>query len=396
MSSRSPHPPAGTADPVVTAIVQEALAGSSDKVQGGRTLPPAAYVSQEFFELEKERIFKREWLCVGHVSQVPAVGDFFTLDLLGEPLIIVRGKDRIRALSSICRHRWAPVAQGSGNATAFSCPFHKWTYALDGSLIGAPLMEQAENFDKKSCRLPEFRSEIVGELGLIFVTFAEDIPPVSERLASLVKRVREEGWEIQDQVVVNSLHQVNDYNWKVQVETYMECYHHIGAHQNTLQKLLPAASTWCEEEDHWCVCHVRLTENVDSLSDEEKLAFDSFAPGARGGETVGHIVVAYPFTLLTFMVGGCDIRILDPVGPAVTRSVILATRRQSQTEQSGFSDWLREFNATADIINKEDNDINALQQAGVASTRAQSGRFSHLEGCAWNLSQYVRGMLRRG
>src|ERR1700722_15312043 len=115
-------------DKELASLVKEAVTGLSQKVQDGRTLPPAAYVSQEFFDLEMEQIFKREWLCVGHVSQIPNVGDYFTLDLLREPIVIVRGKDRIRALSTVCRHRWTPVVQGKGNAPGFSCPFHKWSY----------------------------------------------------------------------------------------------------------------------------------------------------------------------------------------------------------------------------------------------------------------------------
>lgn len=381
-------------DQELRSLVSQALETSSGELQDGRTLPPGAYTSQAFFDLEMKWIFRREWLCVGHVSQIPNTGDYFTLELLGEPLVIVRGKDRIRALSSVCRHRWATVAQGAGNTPAFSCPFHMWTYALDGTLIGAPLMEQARHFDKKSCRLPEFRSEVVEDLGLIFVTFADDIPPATERLASLCERVKAEGWSMKDQVVVNTLPQANNYNWKVQVETYGECYHHIGAHQHSLQRLLPAALTACEgDKGTWTVCNVKVTENVQGLNEEERQAFDSFAPGAHGGETVGRIVIAYPFTLMTFMHGGCDIRILNPVSPTVTHSVILATRERSQVAQPGFADWLAQFNATADLVNKEDNDINDRQQKGVASARAAVGRFSHLEGCAWHLAQFVRRRL---
>ena len=107
-------------DTATTYLVRDALATSSDRVQEGCTLPPQAYVSPEFFDLEVERIFKREWLCVGHVAQVPQVGDYFTIELFNEPMVIVRGKDRIRALSSVCRHRWAPIAKGSGHAKSFS------------------------------------------------------------------------------------------------------------------------------------------------------------------------------------------------------------------------------------------------------------------------------------
>jgi phenylpropionate dioxygenase-like ring-hydroxylating dioxygenase large terminal subunit len=379
----------------VGGIIRDALAGSSDLVQEGRTLPPRAYVSPEFFDLEIERIFKTEWLCVGHVAQVPRVGDYFTIELFDEPMVIVRGKDRIRALSSVCRHRWAPIAKDCGHTQAFSCPFHKWTYALDGSLIGAPLMEQAAGFDKKAIRLPEFRSEVVEELGLIFVTFSESINSITERLSTLCDRATTHGWDLKDQVVVQTLHQTNLYNWKVQVETYVECYHHIGGHSESLQKIMPAGLSRCEEDKGtWTICHAGLNKNLSNLSPEERCTVAAFAKDAIAGDTLGHIVVIYPCTLVTFMKGGGDIRILSPISPGVTKSTILTTRQFAQTQAPEFSQWLAEYTATAEMVNKEDNDINLMQQIGVLSSRAAVGRFSHLEAGAWHLAQFVRRRIR--
>jgi phenylpropionate dioxygenase-like ring-hydroxylating dioxygenase large terminal subunit len=338
-----------------------------------------------------EKIFRKEWLCVGHVAQLPQVGDYFTIELFNEPMVIVRGKDRIRALSSVCRHRWAPIAKGAGHARAFSCPFHKWTYALDGSLIGAPLMERATGFDKKACRLPEFRSEVVEDLGLIFVTFSDTIDSISERLASLCERATTQGWDLKNQIVVQSLEQTNRYNWKVQVETYVECYHHIGGHSESLQKIMPAASSQCEEDKGtWTVCHAGLNKNLSNLSPEERTTVAAFAKDAIAGDTLGSIVVIYPCTLVTFMKGGGDIRILSPISPDVTKSTILTTRQRAQTQAPNFAQWLTEYTATAEMVNKEDNDINLMQQVGVLSSRAAVGRFSHLEAGAWHLAQFVR------
>src|SRR5579859_974142 len=135
-------------------LAEEVLAGSGQDLPHAVTLPPAAYTSQAFFDLEMERIFRREWLPVGHVGQIPEVGDYFAIDLLNDPLVVVRGPDRIRVLSRVCLHRWVPVVEGRGNARIFSCPFHKWGYALDGQLLGAPFMEGAVEFQPKTCRLP--------------------------------------------------------------------------------------------------------------------------------------------------------------------------------------------------------------------------------------------------
>ena len=376
----------------VAATAQEAIDGASESVRNGSTLPPRAYASEAFFELERDAIFRREWLLVGHISQVAEPGDYFTINLLDEPIVVVRGKDgKVRALSTVCRHRWAPVAQGAGNTPAFSCPFHKWTYALDGQLIGAPLMEQADGFDRKACRLPEFRSEVVEALGLIFVTFSPDIEPISDRLASLSARAQAEGWDLKDQVVLQKIDQSNNYNWKVQVETYVECYHHIGGHEVTLEKFMPARLSGCEE-DHgsWTMCIPRLADDTIPLTPVERQVRDALANGVKPGEPVGHIVVIYPFTLLTFMQGGCDIRVLEPTSAGTTRSVLMVTGSAEHAASPGLGAWLESFNATANLVNDEDNALNDMQQIGVASAFAEPGRFSHLESSAWDLAQYVR------
>jgi len=96
------------------------------------------------------------------------------------------------------------------------------------------------------------------------------------------------------------------------------------------------------------------------------------------------------------MNGGADIRVLAPLSAQQTRSTILATRRREHAESSGFAEWLAHYVATAEVTNKEDNDINLIQQIGVASSRAAVGRFCHLEAGAWHLAQYVRRRVAQG
>lgn len=375
------------------ALLASLESGASDRIQSAETLPPAAYRSQAFFDLEVAEIFRKDWLCVGHVSQVATVGDYFTIELFGEPMVVVRSKEGVRVLSTVCRHRWVPVASGSGHTSTFVCPFHKWTYRLDGTLIGAPLMEGVE-FDKSDCRLPEFRSEVVDELGLIFVTFSPDIEPASKRLSGLIERVQQEGWKIKDEVVVGTVNMKNTYNWKIQVETYMECYHHIGGHQDTLERLMPAAGSWCEDnKGTWSICHASLTADIESLSEEDKIAAASLAPTAAPGDAVGHLVVIFPSTLLTFMDGGCDIRILSPLSPLKTDSIVLTTRSAEFAAREDFDEWMKEYMVVWDIVNGEDNDLNERQQVGVMSAGAAPGRLSTLEGGVWHLAEYVRSRM---
>jgi phenylpropionate dioxygenase-like ring-hydroxylating dioxygenase large terminal subunit len=360
-------------------------------VETSETLPPAVYRSQAFYDLEVEKIFKKEWFAVGHVSQIPNVGDYFTLEILGEPLIVVRGADRIRVISSVCLHRWAPVAEGKGNAKIFSCPFHKWGYALDGQLLGAPFMEQAAGFDPKACRLPEFRSEIVEDLGLIFITFSETAGSISEKLEELCVRLK--NWHMKDLVAVRPREQKADFNWKIQLETGMECYHHFGAHPTTFEVNYPTKLTWMEpRRAGWGVCHSpawpELTEEeltmgfpvLPDLVGEERRAFDLY-----------HI---YPLTRMSARGDRMNFNQLVPMGPHATRSfgfTLLPPEIAALTElvEEKF-EAQRWFSETA---NKEDTAVNLMQMVGAGSAYAVPGRLSHLEETVWQLADYVRERL---
>ena len=199
-------------------------------------------------------MFRQDWVCIGTVHQIPKVGDYFTLDVVGEPLVVVRAQDGVHVLSRACLHRWAPVASGSGNTKVFVCPFHKWAYDLTGRLVAAPFMEKAEHFDSAECKLPEFRSHVIPDLGFIFVNISGDAKPIGTRLDSFIEKYG--NWKVKELSLGS--HSVNefDFNWKIQIETAMECYHHIGAHSTTFEPIQPARLSSCDDsEEGWTVCH---------------------------------------------------------------------------------------------------------------------------------------------
>lgn len=210
----------------------EMLASFEDSVRPTEeavTLPPELYTSEEFFAWEKREIFEREWLCVGRTSQVAEVGDFFTITLLDEPLLVVKGKDgEIRVLSAVCQHRAMTVAEGSGNCTTFTCPYHHWVYATDGRLLGAPAMHLTKDFEKKEWGLPELRTEIWR--GFIFVNFDQDAAPLAPRLAKVEELVA--NYELDDAVspVIQSYPHM-PWNWKVMFENFNDGYHANRLHQ---------------------------------------------------------------------------------------------------------------------------------------------------------------------
>jgi phenylpropionate dioxygenase-like ring-hydroxylating dioxygenase large terminal subunit len=195
----------------------------------GHALSREFYCDAELFEREMQRLILRHWHCAGHQSQVREPGDFFTIDICGESLIIVRAQDRrVRALHNVCRHRGSRVCtEGAGHARGgvFVCPYHAWSYGLDGSLRAARHMPSG--FDRAAYGLKPVHTEIIE--GLIFVSFAETPLGLEHVEAALAGSARIYGWA-QAKVAHRATYPVNA-NWKLAVENYMECYHCGPAHQ---------------------------------------------------------------------------------------------------------------------------------------------------------------------
>ena len=105
-----------------------------------KAMPKSVYTSQEFLDLEIEHIFKKDWFCAGRAETLKNKGDYLTFELAGQPIMIIKdGDGEIRAQSNVCLHRMSTLLQGSGNTKAIVCPYHAWTYNLDGSMRGAPV-----------------------------------------------------------------------------------------------------------------------------------------------------------------------------------------------------------------------------------------------------------------
>ena len=148
------------------------------------TLPASLYSDAGVFVAEKERIFSRTWQLVGHSEKVVNPGDYFTTELIGEPLLLVRGLDRkLRGFYNVCRHRAGPPAKGCGSSKLFRCGYHGWTYGLDGSLIHATEIEGVEGFRPEDFALTPVRTD--EWFNLVFVNLDPDAPPLRESLGQL-------------------------------------------------------------------------------------------------------------------------------------------------------------------------------------------------------------------
>ena len=193
-------------------------------------LPAWSYDSDEVMALENELVFRRNWLLVGHVSQIPEPGDFMTLDVADERALVVRGRDgQVRAFHNLCRHRGSRVvAEASGNCGAvITCPFHGWSYGLDGRLRGVPFAKSFGQLDHASHGLKPLGQEIWH--GMVFVRFKGEGPSIAETLAPIEAAVAPYRLE-EMQPLENRWRMAFEANWKATVDVDNEGYHVPVAH----------------------------------------------------------------------------------------------------------------------------------------------------------------------
>ncbi len=209
------------------------------------TAPPKAiYTLPEMTAHEMDRIFTNEWLCAGRADEVPNPGDFMAFECGDQPLIIIRGTDgSISARSNICRHRMMRLIEGRGNARKFTCPYHAWTYNLDGQLVGAAFMDRTSCFNKSDIQLPSVRCEEY--LGWIYVCLDPDVSPVADMLAELTEKLLP--YNMQDYVTIFTEDHVWETNWKCLTENFMEGYHLPVAHHDTVGGHFPVEETLFDE-----------------------------------------------------------------------------------------------------------------------------------------------------
>jgi len=191
-----------------------------------RSLLQPFYRDPLLFRRDIERIFMRHWLCVGHVSSLKAVGDFKTVEIADESAIVIRGKDgELRAFVNVCRHRGSRIcAKESGRSASLVCPYHGWTYGLDGKLEAARHMPG--DFDLASYELKRLHLRVIE--GLILMSFAE--VPLSLDNAETTLRTCFGPFDWARARVAHRERYAIAANWKLAVENYLECYHCAPAH----------------------------------------------------------------------------------------------------------------------------------------------------------------------
>ncbi|MFA5121594.1 aromatic ring-hydroxylating dioxygenase subunit alpha [Zavarzinia sp.] len=220
----------------MTAILDHLNAFAAGKIARSHAMPGAFYTDPALLEIEKEKVFRREWICIGHADEVKTPGDYFTTDLVGEPLLVTRNAaGEVNVLSNVCRHRGNIVAEGRGKRNLHVCAYHAWSYDRDGRLVRAPLMEQVADFDAAACSLPRIRSTVWQKF--IFVNLDGSASPLEGRLAALEPQVR--NYHNEERHLYFEREEVWATNWKCLAENFMEGYHLDATHPQTLKPVTP-------------------------------------------------------------------------------------------------------------------------------------------------------------
>ncbi|HTS35933.1 MAG TPA: aromatic ring-hydroxylating dioxygenase subunit alpha [Candidatus Solibacter sp.] len=198
------------------------------------TLDASFYTSAEVSGIEKERIFSRTWQVVGHSSLVARPGDYFTTELIGEPLVLVRGLDgALRGFYNVCRHRAGPPAEGCGHRKLFRCGYHGWTYDLNGALLSATEIEGVENFRAEDFALKPVRTE--EWFNFVFVNLDPQACPLRESLGILPAQA--EKFPFPDMTLFERRTYDMKCNWKTYVDNYLEGYHLPSVHPGLNREL---------------------------------------------------------------------------------------------------------------------------------------------------------------
>ncbi|MEC9344654.1 MAG: aromatic ring-hydroxylating dioxygenase subunit alpha [Pseudomonadota bacterium] len=209
------------------------LTGIRRELRNSSHAPGAIYSSDEIFDLEKKRIFFKEWLCVARAEEIADPGDYLAITLIDEPVLLTRNtKGKANCFANVCLHRGVEVASGSGNGRLFSCPYHAWTYDLDGKLVGAGFMREAIGFDAKSCRLRQLACVEWG--GWLFVNLDPEAESFESRAREFIDDLdflRMGDLKIASKIVLDL-----PTNWKFMVENLLDVYHGRTLHSKTFGK----------------------------------------------------------------------------------------------------------------------------------------------------------------
>ena len=345
-------------------------------------MPPDIYTSEVFLDREINDVFARDWVCVGRSNSLANPGDYITYELAGQPIFVIRDKDGgLRAMSNVCLHRMSTLLTGSGNKRAIVCPYHAWTYNLDGSLRGAPAMTLNEGFCKDSYKLPQVRCE--DWLGWIMVTLNQDAPSVSTQLAEVESHIEDFCME----AYVETFHETHiwDTNWKILAENFMESYHLPVCHAGTIGGLSKLEEMICPPGLPAFNYHTILKDDTLKIAlahpDNKRIV------GDRRRTT--YLLAIYPSLLITLTPGYFWYLSLHPHGVGQVHITFGGGMSPDYVYSDQAQEHFRQLKTLLDEVNVEDRGCTEKVYRGVCSGLSKPGHLSHLERPNYDFAQYL-------
>lgn len=323
------------------------------------TIPASWYTDERVAGLEKQNVFGRTWQVVARLDQLQKPGDFVTADLAGEPLVIVRGQDQqLRAFYNVCRHHAAAVVmQEHGCANIFRCPYHGWSYGLDGALKGAPEFEGVCDFDRTQNALVPLKVAVWEPF--VFVNLDPDAAPLSDFLAGFLPCVTP--------LNIASLHFFErriyslNCNWKVFVDNYLDGGYHVPHLHKALNSALDYKQYTIECEERFC-----LQSSPIVTSDDATVA------ATRSGDRAWY-VWQYPNFMINLYAGYMDTNLVLPDG--VDRCKVIFDFYFDDVSEAA-AERNRQSIGVGELVNDEDVSICEAVQRGLHSRAYGAGRLS--------------------
>ena len=365
--------------------VRELLENVSAPFEQARAMPPSVYTSQEFLDSELTDVFARDWVCVGRADALKNPGDYLTYELAGQPVVVLRDlKGALRALSNVCLHRMSTLLEGSGSCRAIVCPYHGWTYNLDGVLRGAPAMSLNTGFDKSGYRLPQIRCE--EWIGWIMITLNPDAAPVRDKLAQVRELIDDYGMESYVETFRET--HVWDTNWKVLAENFMESYHLPVCHAGTIGGLSKLGEMICPPGRRSFNYHTILKDDTLKIA----LAHPNNTRMKGDRRRTTFLLAVYPSLLVTLTPGYFWYLSLHPRGPGQVNIVFGGGMSPDFAHSPEAQQHFVQLKTLLDKVNVEDRGCTEKVYKGLSAKAATPGHLSHLERPNFDFAQYLAEM----
>jgi Rieske 2Fe-2S family protein len=345
--------------------------------QGATTLSAPFYTDAAFFRREMDALFATMWICAARVEQVAAPGQFILRDVLGEAVIITsNAAGRVNAFYNVCRHRGTKLCTEARGAfgRSIQCPYHAWTYDLDGALIGAPHMDEVPHFSKTDYPLHRVHADVWD--GHVFINLSRETPPpLLEQLADLPSKFR--SWRMQDLRLGRRIVYDVKANWKLIVQNYNECLHCPNLHP-ALNKLSHYLSGENEPlQATYMGGRMDLRPGVDTLTMDGTCS-GALLPDLSPEESRRvYYYAIFPNMLLSLHPDYMMVHTLWPVAPDRTINICEWHFHPSELARPDFDP--KDAVELWDLTNRQDWHVCELSQAGISSRAYTPGPYSNRE-----------------